>query len=55
MVYQDPYSSLNPRMRARDIIGEPLEVHGDGTLWWRGKEIPPDAAWLGRGTRRDSS
>jgi len=28
MVYQDPYSSLNPRMRARDIIGEPLEVHG---------------------------
>jgi oligopeptide transport system ATP-binding protein len=28
MVYQDPYSSLNPRMKARDIIGEPLEVHG---------------------------
>ena len=28
MVYQDPYSSLNPRMKVRDIIGEPLEVHG---------------------------
>jgi oligopeptide transport system ATP-binding protein len=28
MVYQDPYGSLNPRMKVRDIVGEPLEVHG---------------------------
>ena len=28
MVYQDPFGSLNPRMKALDIIGEPLVVHG---------------------------
>jgi len=28
MVYQDPYGSLNPRMKVRDIVGEPLVVHG---------------------------
>ena len=28
MIHQDPYSSLNPRMRIISIVGEPLEVHG---------------------------
>src|SRR5208283_2384054 len=26
-VFQDPYSSLNPRMRVRAIVGEGLEIH----------------------------
>jgi peptide/nickel transport system ATP-binding protein len=28
MIFQDPYSSLNPRLRVADIIGEALDVHG---------------------------
>ena len=36
MVYQDPFGSLNPRMKVSEIVGEPLEVHGlagDRTAW----------------------
>ena len=34
MIHQDPYDSINPRMRILDIISEPLEIHkiGDSNL-----------------------
>jgi peptide/nickel transport system ATP-binding protein len=30
MVYQDPYDSINPQMKVKDIIAEPLEIHKIG-------------------------
>ena len=39
MVFQDPYSSLNPRMRAGDIVEEPLIIHRIGTKAERREKV----------------
>jgi len=39
MIFQDPYSSLNPRMTIADIIGEPLLVNGIGNLTERRQRV----------------
>jgi oligopeptide transport system ATP-binding protein len=39
IIFQDPYASLNPRMRVRDIVGESLKIHGIGTPEERKKRV----------------
>ena len=39
IIFQDPYASLNPRMRVRDIVGESLKIHGIGTEAERKKRV----------------
>ena len=39
IVFQDPYTSLNPRMRVEAIVAEPLEVHDDGTRHSRRRRV----------------
>jgi oligopeptide/dipeptide ABC transporter ATP-binding protein len=45
MIFQDPYSSLNPRLKVRDIIKEALVIHGIGTVRDRDERV---AAMLSR-------
>jgi oligopeptide/dipeptide ABC transporter ATP-binding protein len=42
IIYQDPYSSLNPRRQIGDLIGEPLEIHRVGSPAERRERV----AWL---------
>ncbi|TGE32358.1 dipeptide ABC transporter ATP-binding protein [Desulfosporosinus sp. Sb-LF] len=39
MIFQDPYASLNPRMRVGDIIGEPILIHGTSNRAEREKRV----------------
>jgi len=39
MIFQDPFSSLNPRMTLLDIVGEPLLVHGVGNAQARADRV----------------
>jgi len=39
IVFQDPYSSLNPRMTVGNIVAEPMEVHDQGTRRQRGARV----------------
>jgi oligopeptide transport system ATP-binding protein len=47
MVFQDPYSSLNPRMRARDIVEEPLIIHRIGSRAERREKVAELFALVG--------
>ncbi|UFJ42611.1 ABC transporter ATP-binding protein [Brevibacillus humidisoli] len=42
MIFQDPFSSLNPRMRVENIVAEPLKVHG----LYKGRELREQVAEL---------
>ena len=39
MIHQDPYDSINPRMKVGDIISEPLEIHNVGNKEERSKRV----------------
>jgi oligopeptide/dipeptide ABC transporter ATP-binding protein len=39
IIFQDPYSSLNPRRSIRSLISEPLDIHGIGTLQERRERV----------------
>ena len=39
MIHQDPYDSINPRMKIKDIILEPLEIHNVGNKEERNRRV----------------
>ena len=47
MIFQDPYASLDPRMTAGGIVGEPLDVHGVGTKAERRERVRELLATVG--------
>ena len=47
IIFQDPFSSLDPRMTAGDIVGEPLKVHGVGSSKERRERVAEIFARVG--------
>jgi peptide/nickel transport system ATP-binding protein len=47
MVFQDPYSSLSPRMRVQEALTEPMEIHGIGTRADRRDKAAEMLRWVG--------
>ncbi|AKR54838.1 peptide ABC transporter substrate-bindingprotein [Devosia sp. H5989] len=47
IVFQDPFSSLNPRQRVRDIIRAPLDIHNVGTMAERKERVSELMARVG--------
>ncbi len=47
MVFQDPYSTLNPRMRIKDALTEPMDIHGIGTRSERLDRAAEMLDWVG--------
>jgi oligopeptide transport system ATP-binding protein len=47
IIFQDPYASLNPRMTVREILDEPLRLHGLGDAPTRAKRIEALLAEVG--------
>lgn len=47
MVFQDPYSSLSPRMRIGQTLTEPMEIHGLGTKAERRDKAAEMLRWVG--------
>ncbi len=47
MIFQDPYASLNPRMKVEEIIAEPLRAHGVGSGAERRKRVRELLALVG--------
>lgn len=39
MIFQDPYASLNPRMRVKSLIREPLDIHAIGDISSRNRKV----------------
>lgn len=47
MVFQDPYSSLSPRMRVQEALTEPMEIHGLGSKIARRDKAAEMLRWVG--------